>query len=136
MTRDMMNVIEQILDDGHLNTETLAQLRAVYYAEPPPPVAKQLPSDKRLWHIISRYQRDFGLVETVPLNAAMFGACQDAMADVDVVPQPDHRAVMRQALDALESFDGVGDVMTWEKQGSKCYTAIAVLRAVLGEGND
>jgi hypothetical protein len=46
---------------------------------------------------------------------------------------PDHREVMRQALDALESFDGVGDVVTWEKQGAKCYTAIAVLRSALGE---
>jgi hypothetical protein len=46
---------------------------------------------------------------------------------------PDHREAMRLALDALDSFDGVGDVVTWEKQGAKCYTAIAVLRSALGE---
>jgi hypothetical protein len=43
------------------------------------------------------------------------------------------RKAMQMALDALESFDGVGDVVTWEKQGAKCYTAIAVLRSALGE---
>ncbi len=37
MTRDLMNVIEQILDDGHLSTETLGALRAAYYAAPPAP---------------------------------------------------------------------------------------------------
>jgi hypothetical protein len=54
------------------------------YAQPAAPV-KVLPSDKRLWHLISARQREHGLEESVPLNAAMFKACQDAMADVDIV---------------------------------------------------
>lgn len=44
---------------------------------------------------------------------------------------PEQQAAMRMALDALESFDGVGDVVTWEKQWRFCHAAITALRQAL-----
>ena len=41
------------------------------------------------------------------------------------------KAAIRQALEALESFDGVGDVVTWEKQWRFCHAAITALRQAL-----
>jgi hypothetical protein len=43
MSRELFAVVEQILDDGHLNTESLAQLRAAYESAAPQgePVAWQ-----------------------------------------------------------------------------------------------
>lgn len=35
MSRELFAVVEQILDDGHMSTETLAQLRAAYEATTP-----------------------------------------------------------------------------------------------------
>ena len=32
------------------------------------------------------------------------------------------------ALEALESFDGVGDVVTWEKQWKLCFEAITAIK--------
>lgn len=53
--------------------------------------ARVFPSDTRLWHIISRHQREAGLEETVPLNRAMYRACMEAMMDVDVALREDKK---------------------------------------------
>jgi hypothetical protein len=42
-------------------------------------------------------------------------------------------AAVKQALEALESFDGVGDVVTWEKQWKLCIKARESLLSIISQ---
>jgi hypothetical protein len=42
-------------------------------------------------------------------------------------------AAVKQALEALESFDGVGDVVTWEKQWKLCIKAHESLQSIISQ---
>lgn len=116
MTRDMMNVIEQILDDGHLTTETLAQLRAAYHeAQPVPPVprepvawAEAVPWQGGLSNEELRREWELRLpgVEPTARELSAFAVGIEAGHKIVWVHDPDvgrvQGAAMQQALDALE----------------------------------
>lgn len=150
MSGDLMAVIEQILDDGYLSTETLAQLRAAYQQSGPqsgysadlrvPPADGHLAGDKPApaepvaWMV---YTLD-GKSVCVTDNPTDFTPQHRALP-LYTAPQlaPDAlREAARMALEVLEALQGGctdSDDGTVEAITVHCPEVIAALRDALGD---